>query len=255
MMSEYNHNVRVFLVRNTRGRTVPVQVSLTSESPDDLVRRIQETVEEIHVPLLSNNIYDSVISVYTSNGKRVFGRTWDRTLLSKDQPPVVTLHCHLPLLGGKGGFGSNLKAASKKIKSIDNVDACRDLQGRRVRYRTAEEKLKKWKDEAGERELEKVALDYMKQASKDEIEKKIASVPVEDEVERVKQLKRKMLDDVKGAVSVGLMRKGGNGSSVLDTTDAGGGVGDERKDEEQKKRKKFAAFDQDSSSSGSDSDE
>lgn len=250
-------------MRNTRGRTVPVQVCLTSESPDDLVRRIQETVEDIPVSSSRNNsnTYDSVISVYTSNGKRVAGRTWDRPLSSKDQPSVVTLHCHLPLLGGKGGFGSNLKAASKKIKSIDNVDACRDLQGRRVRYRTAEEKLKKWKDESGERELEKVALEYMKQTSKDEIEKKIASVPVEDEVARVKQLKRKTLDDVKGAVSVGLMRKGGKGSSLLDDVIAAStsaGDANEKKDEgtrEQKKSKKFAAFDQDSSSSGSDSDE
>lgn len=43
-----------------------------------------------------------------------------------------SLHIVGRLRGGKGGFGSNLRAAGK-AKMTDNYDACRDLQGRRIR--------------------------------------------------------------------------------------------------------------------------
>ena len=44
-----------------------------------------------------------------------------------------TLHLALRLRGGKGGFGSLLRGAGKQ-KLTDNFDACRDLQGRRIRW-------------------------------------------------------------------------------------------------------------------------
>ena len=37
------------------------------------------------------------------------------------------------LLGGKGGFGSMLRAIGAQIEKTTNREACRDLSGRRMR--------------------------------------------------------------------------------------------------------------------------
>jgi hypothetical protein len=46
------------------------------------------------------------------------------------------------LLGGKGGFGSLLRAFGKQITKSTNKEACRDLTGRRIRHVNNEKKLK-----------------------------------------------------------------------------------------------------------------
>lgn len=50
------------------------------------------------------------------------------------------------LLGGKGGFGSLLKATSARIgtKRTTNFSACRDLSGRRLRHVEAAKQLEEW---------------------------------------------------------------------------------------------------------------
>ncbi len=70
---------------------------------------------------------------------------------------LSTLDLSLRLAGGKGGFGALLRGQGRDGKITDNFDACRDLQGRRVRQVEAEKKLKEWAGQAKERELEKVA--------------------------------------------------------------------------------------------------
>lgn len=56
-------------------------------------------------------------------------------------------NCHLslsiPVLGGKGGFGSLLRAIGAQIEKTTNRDACRDLRGRRLRDVKREEELQK----------------------------------------------------------------------------------------------------------------
>lgn len=49
----------------------------------------------------------------------------------------------LPLPGGKGGFGSLLRAIGAQIEKTTNRDACRDLSGRRLRDIKRSEDLKK----------------------------------------------------------------------------------------------------------------
>lgn len=49
----------------------------------------------------------------------------------------------IPLAGGKGGFGSLLRAIGAQIEKTTNRDACRDLSGRRLRDIKREEELKK----------------------------------------------------------------------------------------------------------------
>jgi len=46
------------------------------------------------------------------------------------------------ILGGKGGFGSLLRAFGKQMQQSTNKEACRDLTGRRIRHVNNEKKLK-----------------------------------------------------------------------------------------------------------------
>lgn len=58
------------------------------------------------------------------------------------------------LVGGKGGFGSMLRAIGAQIEKTTNREACRDLSGRRLRDINEEKRLRKWLDGQEERERE-----------------------------------------------------------------------------------------------------
>lgn len=58
------------------------------------------------------------------------------------------------LCGGKGGFGSMLRAIGAQIEKTTNREACRDLSGRRLRDINEEQRLKKWISQQAERERE-----------------------------------------------------------------------------------------------------
>ncbi|KAL1451803.1 hypothetical protein WDU94_006145 [Cyamophila willieti] len=60
------------------------------------------------------------------------------------------------LLGGKGGFGSMLRAIGAQIEKTTNREACRDLSGRRLRDINEEKRLKTWLSQQKDREQEKV---------------------------------------------------------------------------------------------------
>lgn len=81
----------------------------------------------------------------------------------------ITMH-HL-LVGGKGGFGSMLRAIGAQIEKTTNKEACRDLSGRRLRDINAEKRFKEWvskkgKDEEGKEKKRKEKLEKMKQTPK-----------------------------------------------------------------------------------------
>ncbi|XP_041974233.1 replication stress response regulator SDE2 [Aricia agestis] len=58
------------------------------------------------------------------------------------------------LVGGKGGFGSMLRAIGAQIEKTTNREACRDLSGRRLRDINEEKRLRKWLDGQEDRERE-----------------------------------------------------------------------------------------------------
>lgn len=60
----------------------------------------------------------------------------------------------LRLVGGKGGFGSMLRAIGAQIEKTTNREACRDLSGRRLRDINEEKRLRKWLEGQEEREKE-----------------------------------------------------------------------------------------------------
>ncbi|KAM3956636.1 splicing regulator SDE2 [Aphomia sociella] len=58
------------------------------------------------------------------------------------------------LVGGKGGFGSMLRAIGAQIEKTTNREACRDLSGRRLRDINEEKRLRKWLEGQEDRERE-----------------------------------------------------------------------------------------------------
>lgn len=116
--------------------------------------------------------------------------------------PGCVIGLSLRVCGGKGGFGSNLRAAGKR-QLTDNFDACRDLEGRRIRHKSAKEKLEAWQEEAQERELEKLALKHIQDVAREERNMKIVDVDVED----VRRETKEAVSNVHNAVSFALKNK------------------------------------------------
>lgn len=85
----------------------------------------------------------------TINGKPV-----PANLDIKNTENVVRVHTKL--VGGKGGFGSMLRAIGAQIEKTTNREACRDLSGRRLRDINEEKRLRKWLEGQEEREREAV---------------------------------------------------------------------------------------------------
>ncbi|XP_063694725.1 splicing regulator SDE2-like [Bolinopsis microptera] len=90
----------------------------------------------------------------------VNGRSFD-TSYKLQQYDTVTLHPKL--CGGKGGFGSMLRAIGAQIEATTNNDACRDLSGKRLRDVKCEKLMKDWsekkaheKDDRKERKKQKL---------------------------------------------------------------------------------------------------
>lgn len=118
-------------------------------------------------------------------------------------------------MGGKGGFGSMLRAIGAQIEKTTNREACRDLSGRRLRDINEEQRLKNWiaaqadrEKEAAEKKQKKLErlIEKPKHEFKDEEYDKIRSAlpeKVEDAVIQGLQAscstKRKS-DDSKSAV-------------------------------------------------------
>ena len=100
----------------------------------------------------------------------------DTATLTADHASRIFPTCTvlLRLVGGKGGFGSLLRGqgAAAQQKKTTNFDACRDMNGRRMRHVNAEKKLKDWKHESSERQLEKTAQGYIKKLAKEKKRRK-----------------------------------------------------------------------------------
>ncbi|XP_065068736.1 splicing regulator SDE2-like [Rhopilema esculentum] len=91
-------------------------------------------IEEMIKNLSAQDVY------FTSNGKIFDIKTFlDGKIV---EPSLV--RCHLRILGGKGGFGSMLRALGAQIEKTTNREACRDLSGRRMRDVNNEKTINEW---------------------------------------------------------------------------------------------------------------
>ncbi|KAJ3338431.1 hypothetical protein HDU93_009527 [Gonapodya sp. JEL0774] len=78
--------------------------------------------------------------------------------LSPNDPPTF-LHLLLRLRGGKGGFGANLRSQGGRMSSqkTNNTEACRDLQGRRLKTLNDAKKLAEYTEKEQERQKQRAA--------------------------------------------------------------------------------------------------
>ena len=109
----------------------------------------------------------------------------------------------MPVLGGKGGFGSMLRAIGAQIEKTTNKEACRDLSGRRLRDVNAEKRIKNWikrkAEQQKERErrrrekLERLTLDPKIEFKDEEYLKQKDIIPqkVDDAIDYVLKQKKK----------------------------------------------------------------
>lgn len=75
---------------------------------------------------------------------------------------VLTAIVRGGLLGGKGGFGANLRAAGKSGPKgkTHSFGFCRDLNGRRLKSVNDEVRLRKWLSEEEQKKREKLGTEY-----------------------------------------------------------------------------------------------
>ncbi|XP_030371623.1 replication stress response regulator SDE2 [Scaptodrosophila lebanonensis] len=126
----------------------------------------------------------------TSSGKRLTGD--DQELGGSD------VHCILRMFGGKGGFGSMLRAIGAQIEKTTNREACRDLSGRRLRDINEEKRVRAWLEKQGERERE------AEERKKRKIDK-LLSVPKHDfKDEQYEKAREKLTEKVSDAFEEGL---------------------------------------------------
>lgn len=130
----------------------------------------------------------------TSNGKRLAANDVEFVHHNEDR----NINCILRQVGGKGGFGSMLRAIGAQIEKTTNREACRDLSGRRLRDINEEKRLRAWLDKQGERERE------AEERKKRKIEKLLA-VPKHDfKDEEYEEARAKLTEKVSDAFEEGL---------------------------------------------------
>ncbi|KAG6008225.1 hypothetical protein E4U21_004824 [Claviceps maximensis] len=106
---------------------VPIpQTSTVSELREEIIERLPVTDHRLIITTLSNRQLPEISEAPIS------------TYLSSSQDEFLSLRLAVPLCGGKGGFGSQLRAAggrmsSRKKKNQDDHGSSRNLDGRRLR--------------------------------------------------------------------------------------------------------------------------
>jgi len=106
----------------------------------------------------------------------------------KERETLPPFHILLKLPGGKGGFGSLLRGGPKgvTVKKTTNFDACRDLNGRRLRQANNQAKIDEWLAKEDERKEEQSALDYIKKRAEIErIQQKINPTNLHEERQEI----------------------------------------------------------------------
>lgn len=117
------------------------------------------------------------------------------------------------VLGGKGGFGSMLRAIGAQIEKTTNREACRDLSGRRLRDINEEKRLKTWLSQQKDREQDK------EDKKKKKIEKLLQEPKHEFKDDAYHEERTNLSEKLSDSLEQGLKRKqeapGPSGSSKL----------------------------------------
>ncbi|EWC48727.1 hypothetical protein DRE_00032 [Drechslerella stenobrocha 248] len=121
------------LIQTFSGLGLPSTLSLplpSTSSISDIFTTLDAYLPSITAPLRLSTTSGKLLSPFSDSRLS--------TLAGASTNDFLTLRLTAPLPGGKGGFGSQLRAAggrmsSRKRKGQENSDSCRNLDGRRLR--------------------------------------------------------------------------------------------------------------------------
>lgn len=131
---------------------------------------------------------------FTQNGRKVAPQNTDELDLE------ASIQTIFRLLGGKGGFGSMLRAIGAQIEKTTNRDACRDLSGRRLRDINEEKRLKAWLEKQQDRESDQYAK------KKQKLERLLAKPRHDFKDEHYEQARSELTANVGEAVEEGFKK-------------------------------------------------
>lgn len=142
------------------------------------------------------------------------GTTWDgnEAWVVDEGGMLPSCNLSLRLRGGKGGFGAQLRGT--RTKMADNFDACRDLQGRRIRVVEAEKKIKQWEEEKKERELERLAQEHIKKVERQKKREQEAEI----DMEKYQEVNNSILKRTRSAVDEALEKMQGKQPAKVQKT-------------------------------------
>lgn len=112
---------------------------------------------------------DTLFTKFNLNKDIIYLVVNGRSLLGQEELKDfngMIIETRLRLKGGKGGFGSQLKTHQAVKKQTKNFDACRDLQGRRLRIINQEKQINEWRIKKAEEE--KLLEKYIKGSNEEE---------------------------------------------------------------------------------------
>ena len=181
------------LVRALDGRTRCLDVDLDLSSPRaSPIARVHDAIFRADAALLPPGARARFLTSAAA-----------RASTSASAPTDVRVEITASLLGGKGGFGTQLRTAARRGQQTTNFDACRDLDGRRLRAVNGEKKIAEWEANKEEREREKQAEEYLKKQAKANGAARLREVE-EKEREAYHAESAKVSEGVEAAVANGL---------------------------------------------------
>lgn len=113
---------------------------------------------------------------------------------------ISNVYAILRLRGGKGGFGSMLRAIGAQIEKTTNREACRDLSGRRLRDINEEKRIRDWL------EKQKNAPEDQKAKFQKKIEKLLAKPKHDFKDEDYEQQRTELTQNIDEAVEQGFKK-------------------------------------------------
>ena len=170
----------------------------TSKDKGTSIYKFEEADNKTIKSLYEEYKLDKNTTYLISNGK----------ILKEDEPLInynnMIIETRIRLKGGKGGFGTSLKIQQAVKKQTKNFDACRDLQGRRLRKVNQERQLNEWRLKKAEEEklLQKYIEGYNN--TEEDLFKKILNEKRQSDAVRKNQ---KFYDDNKNLLENIILKK------------------------------------------------
>lgn len=183
-----------------------------------IVNVLVDGVHRLPIQAISNHRSDIIdaISQALNQSPTEFYLIQNGKLLGSDSDSVDSIdvkHLNGPIcvhqraFGGKGGFGSMLRAIGAQIEKTTNREACRDLSGRRLRDINEEKRLKEYLEKQKDRQDDESAKIARK------IERLRSKPKHEFSDTEYFETRSNLLDDVSNALEDGLKKAAVAGTS------------------------------------------